>query len=566
MFSNVSNIIFRNGTIVCEVVDISSYTVSLIELPNLRPIVSGISGSSIQGYGTYSSTGENQLFYVGDNGHSLSEISVNGDIKKIYSDKTSLFGGLAYSPTKHTLYGVVEKNNTSEIFEYSLLDGNFSRFHTSCDFYAAPSINIDGSLIAITGWNEGEMPFDTTVIEVIDTQTKLAEYSINNTFSNLYPKFLEDDSLVVLSDCADYYSLYRYSEGTSSLILDCKMEMCSPLWSLTPHPYAISPTYFVGTGISKGRESLIVYNLESKKLFTHILDYTEIKAIAISAENGVIAGKYANNSESVITLNLNDLSINEEVFLSKKNNTKTMKEFIDFSHTITGFKTHNPLKPITALIIKCHSGPTLHVNATISSYLEKLANRGFMTFEPNYRGSSGVNTKFRKELYNSWGTKDVEDIDIVYNFVKSKYPGIPIFLYGSSSGGFTTLQFLLQKNVQVSGCLLKYPVLFPHKEMNNTHRFERGYAHTLLPKYCNTAYHTSESICSTPIFLTHGTKDDVVPFAHSLELYNELKSKGCDITLKSYTGEAHGYRMKETSNDLLEREIEFINKHSFFVD
>ncbi len=62
-------------------------------------------------------------------------------------------------------------------------------------------------------------------------------------------------------------------------------------------------------------------------------------------------------------------------------------------------------------IVYIHGGPTSHSADKLNPLIQYLCSRGFVVFDPNYRGSTGYGNRFRELIKeDGWGGKEQEDI------------------------------------------------------------------------------------------------------------------------------------------------------------
>ena len=90
-----------------------------------------------------------------------------------------------------------------------------------------------------------------------------------------------------------------------------------------------------------------------------------------------------------------------------------------------------------------HVGPRFHLENLI------FLLSGFDIFEINYSGSSGYGMSFQNRLKLNWGVLDTLDvIEAGRYLIKEKSSNLyPIYLLGSSAGGFTILNALRKSKI-----------------------------------------------------------------------------------------------------------------------
>ena len=57
-----------------------------------------------------------------------------------------------------------------------------------------------------------------------------------------------------------------------------------------------------------------------------------------------------------------------------------------------------------------HGGPATHDQVGFDYMPQYFANRGYLVFQPNFRGSDGFGTEFTEAGYGGWGSSMQHDI------------------------------------------------------------------------------------------------------------------------------------------------------------
>lgn len=173
-------------------------------------------------------------------------------------------------------------------------------------------------------------------------------------------------------------------------------------------------------------------------------------------------------------------------------------------------------------------------------------------------------------------------------FIKEHTDEFPIninqlFLSGDSSGGHTALMTLLTYNQRLfdedqsplpplKGCIDLYgPTHFltmndwyskydAFEEKNIVDLMGTKHLDEKLLKIASPIYYINEHISLPPIFILHGSKDHVVPFTQSVELYNLLKAKHFDVEFARVKDADHG-RSIFYSDDVYHSIEDFLKRH-----
>jgi len=173
-----------------------------------------------------------------------------------------------------------------------------------------------------------------------------------------------------------------------------------------------------------------------------------------------------------------------------------------------------------------------------------LAQRGYLVFSIDNRGTPRRGQRFGASLYRKQGTVEVTDQVRGVDFLKT-LPYVDakrIGVYGWSNGGYMTLM-LLAKNSEVYACgVAGAPVT--DWALYDTHYTER---YMDLPKdniegYREGSVLTHAKGITSKLLLIHGMADDNVLFSHSTALMSALQKQGARFELMTYPGAKHGLR------------------------
>lgn len=158
-----------------------------------------------------------------------------------------------------------------------------------------------------------------------------------------------------------------------------------------------------------------------------------------------------------------------------------------------------------------------------------------------------------------------------------------LFLSGDSSGGHTALMTLLSYNLDLfdegktplpplKGCIDLYgPTNFLtmnewfskydfFKEKNIIDLMGKDHLDEESLKKASPINYIHKDMCLPPIFILHGSKDHVVPFTQSIELYNCSKANQLDVTFARVKNADHG-RSIFYSDDVYNCIEDFLKSH-----
>jgi dipeptidyl aminopeptidase/acylaminoacyl peptidase len=220
------------------------------------------------------------------------------------------------------------------------------------------------------------------------------------------------------------------------------------------------------------------------------------------------------------------------------------------------------------MIVSVHGGPTAQAIADWNARVQYYVQRGFTVLQPNYRGSTGYGSAYRRALEGKWGVRDADDVAAgIRHAVKEGWcDGHRVALLGGSAGGLTVLQVAARHPDLVAAVVALFPVTDLLELEATTHRFESGYNSTLvgpLPE-ARDAYVANSAITNAheiraPVLLLHGGDDKSVVPAQSARVEEILQRAGTPVERHVYEGEGHGWRRASTLLD------EFTRVEAFFA-
>lgn len=195
-----------------------------------------------------------------------------------------------------------------------------------------------------------------------------------------------------------------------------------------------------------------------------------------------------------------------------------------------------------------------------------LAQKGYVVFEVDYRGSLGYGRDFRTGIYDFIGGKDLEDelagVDYLrrLDFVDASRIGI----YGGSYGGFMALMALFKSPQEFAcGAALRFV-----SDWVNYYRGNPWYCVQRLrtPEENPVGYYRSSPIhfaggLEDPLLLLHGVRDDNVHFQDAAQLTERLIRLGKDFELMMYPRESHGFTAPASWIDEYRRIEEFFDRY-----
>ncbi|HEY9597375.1 MAG TPA: S9 family peptidase [Cyanophyceae cyanobacterium] len=202
------------------------------------------------------------------------------------------------------------------------------------------------------------------------------------------------------------------------------------------------------------------------------------------------------------------------------------------------------------LLVIVHGGPkstslphpTMNGAYPIESFVEK----GFITLEPNYRGSAGYGEAFRQLNYRDLGKGDYLDIISGVDFLISQgfVDGENVGVMGWSQGGYIAAFCATYSNrfkaASVGAGISNWMTYYVSTDI---HPFTRHYLGDTPWNdeeiYKKTSPMTYIKSACTPTLIQHGDADRRVPVANAYELYQGLRDMGVETELVIFKGMGH---------------------------
>lgn len=187
-----------------------------------------------------------------------------------------------------------------------------------------------------------------------------------------------------------------------------------------------------------------------------------------------------------------------------------------------------PANKRPAVIIP-HGGPMSRVYGGFDWFTEFFASRGYVVFEPNFRGSSGYGFQFEMASIENWGGAMQTDLaDAATWLVKNqRVDKNRICIVGASYGGYAALMAaaIQQDTFKCAASFagvsdLQYLV---RKSQNFTNHkvVEKQFGKNADALKKHSPVNLTKEI-NIPIMLIHGELDTIVPVQHSQNMYKAL--------------------------------------------
>lgn len=498
------------------------------------------------------------------------------------------YADLTWDPTGNGVFCIRETHAGGmpvAALVYVDLTGKETVLAEGADFYAAPRPSPDGAFVAWFSWQNPEMPWTATTLNVApldrrDLQLGTAtDLSGSEKCSIIEPRWAQDGTLYATSDAHGSWAPVRFIRDeagwTASFLPPVNAEIGLPHWvfgqrTLLP----LSNGELLALGIRQGLNCVLHFKSGQ---------WRDVSMVApVNVPEPLISGNFAwidaredvppalaignmsgfsEHFRSSVTLpkgvTQNDLSKPEPFSFQTANGTEAHALF--YRPASSSYFLAEEEKP--PLVVMAHGGPTGRANPAFAFKVQWWTSRGFAVLDVNYRGSTGYGRQYREALDLQWGVADVEDCLagvralIEHNLVDPDR----CVIRGSSAGGLTVLAALAHSNLFAAGASL-YGVTDLRALAEETHKFEARYLDSLIGRYpedeavyLERSPVTHAEKITVPVLFLHGGADKVVPLSQAEEMSTKLEHSELHV----YPEEGHGFRDREVVEDALVRELEF---------
>ena len=190
---------------------------------------------------------------------------------------------------------------------------------------------------------------------------------------------------------------------------------------------------------------------------------------------------------------------------------------------------------------------------------QHLADRGFIVFQVDNRGSIGRGHGFDAPIHHRLGDIELEDQlhGLDYLAATTWVDPARIGIYGHSYGGYLALAAMLRApgrfKVGVAGSPVTdwrfYDTGYTERYMGTPEQNPQGYHDTSLAPYAKNL--------SGKLLLIHALMDENVHFAHTAALIDAFVTHGKIFDMVVFPGERHGYRSPAARKYAYQRVIEY---------
>lgn len=204
------------------------------------------------------------------------------------------------------------------------------------------------------------------------------------------------------------------------------------------------------------------------------------------------------------------------------------------------------------VIVYLYGGPNVQLvnntwNGRGDMWLQYMAERGFVVFTMDSRGSANRGKVFEQATFQHLGTVEMQDQLLGVTYLKNlKYVDADrMGIMGWSFGGFMTTSIMtrypeLFKAAVAGGPVIDwsyYEIMYTERYMDTPQSNPKGYEESEVLNYVDSL--------NGKLMLIHGTADNVVVWQHSLMFLKTCVDKGKQVDYFVYPGHEHNVLGKD---------------------
>jgi dipeptidyl aminopeptidase/acylaminoacyl peptidase len=452
------------------------------------------------------------------------------------------------------------------------------------DFVLAPQVSPDGTQLAWIAWDQPDMPWDATRLNVADL-TPLGTLTNVQTVAGAgggeaiaEARWTTAGVLIYTSDRTNWWNAYARVDDGDVALAPLDAEFGEPHWvfgrrMLAPLDAERVLCAFISDGVMQ--PGLIANGT------VRMLPFGPVDGAPLPYGDGAVFVRTPPDAPSAIcvaqtletrrpmilrasspaALEPGDISAGEAGTVPTGDGEQTHYTFYPPRNAhVTG-----PAGAKPPLLVMSHGGPTSMHLPGFQPGIQWWTSRGFAVAHVNYRGSSGFGRAYRNRLSEAWGLLDVLDCISVARALAAAGRVDPerIAIRGGSSSGMTALLAVATSDVFRAAASL-YGVMELESLAAETHKFEARYTDGLIgplpetrQRYLDRSPVNHVATIDVPVILFQGLDDRTVPPSQAVAMRDALTERGVPVTYQAFAGEGHGFRKAETVQRVLEMELAF---------
>jgi dipeptidyl aminopeptidase/acylaminoacyl peptidase len=222
------------------------------------------------------------------------------------------------------------------------------------------------------------------------------------------------------------------------------------------------------------------------------------------------------------------------------------------------------------LVLVIHGGPTDASEATFSGFAQLVASRGYVVFEPNYRGSDNLGNAYQRGIYNDAGDGPGRDVMAGIEAVKKLgfVDESKIAVSGWSYGGYITTwligHYFFWKTAVAGASVTDMSEEYNLSDFGVTNRYlfkGSPWVEDNMKDYLAQSPITYAPQIKTPTLILSATGDARVPVTQSYRLYHALKDNGVTVKFVAYPVSEHFPSDPVRRRDIYSRWLDWLDQY-----
>lgn len=223
--------------------------------------------------------------------------------------------------------------------------------------------------------------------------------------------------------------------------------------------------------------------------------------------------------------------LTEEVLIEKQSRVYKARDGLQLQGFLSLPKTFAN-KP-TATIILPHGGPMSEDGKNFDMFSTFMANRGYVVFQPNFRGSSGYGYDFMMKAVGGYGLEMQDDLEDAVKYLVNEKIADPkkVCIVGASYGGYAALMGatktpdLFQCAISFAGMSDLVKMRESYRSFTNRNTVRKQFGDDKKQLKDTSPVRMADRV-KIPILLIHGKDDTTVPVSQSRIMANALEDEG----------------------------------------
>jgi dipeptidyl aminopeptidase/acylaminoacyl peptidase len=226
------------------------------------------------------------------------------------------------------------------------------------------------------------------------------------------------------------------------------------------------------------------------------------------------------------------------------------------------------------LIVMPHGGPFVRDEWGYDTWVQFLANRGYVVLQPNFRGSTGYGRDFVAKGEGQVGRTMQDDLDdgVKWLVEQGKVDPKRVCIMGGSYGGYAAL-WAAARNPEIYRCAISFAgvsdlaamIKYDRRMFSATRYYtawrERVQGDKTFDLNTVSPLYAVDRI-NIPLLIAHGTDDENVPLVQSRKLHEALLKANKPHSYIVYEGEGHGFDNPANATAFLEQVDQFLRTNN----